>query len=188
MNFKNHLMVSAGAGASVSAAVGEGLTHTLTPEGLLIMAASLLGGALPDIDHASSKVGRKFRVLSTIISTLFEHRGITHSIIFIVGVWYTLKWSFSHLLVTLNLEQSWMFYFDNIIVGFCAGILSHALADACTKSGVKLFYPLGYKFRLPVLSWFRLSSGSKLEPVVASLLIASFVGASLLTSHYGLLS
>ncbi|VEB43121.1 Inner membrane protein ydjM [Chromobacterium violaceum] len=55
---------------------------------VLLLAGGLAGSLLPDIDHPKSWLGRRIPFLSRPISYLFGHRGITHSLLAVVGVFY----------------------------------------------------------------------------------------------------
>jgi len=184
MNFRNHFTVSIGAGIATSVALAGSASAALTPVSAIVLIAAMAGGTLPDIDHKSSKIGRSLKIFSSIISTLFEHRGLTHSVIFIIGIWFLLKWLGASAITSFGLPSESAYYFHIFTIGFCSGILSHALADACTKAGVRLFYPLNYRFRFPIISWISLSSGSKFESLSAALLIASFVGSAIAFNRY----
>ena len=86
-------------------------------------------GALPDIDHHKSKLGRKVKPISWLLNTLLGHRGIIHSV-FPILIAYI---AFSYY------GYSW------IGVAFAVGYFSHLVGDAFTKSGVAFLYPLSSK-------------------------------------------
>jgi len=46
---------------------------------------------LPDIDHPTSTLGRRIYPISKLISSIFGHRGLTHSLIALFGVIYLLN-------------------------------------------------------------------------------------------------
>lgn len=88
------------------------------PTGGVVLAG--LGALLPDIDCASSELGKNFKV----IGALFEHRSFTHSLLFVLLGTLLSKW-----------------------VGL--GILTHLLLDMMTKAGIRLLWPWKKKLRLP---------------------------------------
>ena len=51
----------------------------------LAVAVCAIGALLPDIDHPSSWVGRRLRVISRPLAATIGHRGITHSLVAVVA-------------------------------------------------------------------------------------------------------
>lgn len=131
------------------------ITDLLTvPELLIFYGSCLVGALLPDICHPGSFTGRRTKYLSKNISRIFGHRTITHSILFIILMYW--------------LTSTFTFQFSELIqTGVLVGILSHLLLDALTVRGIQLFYPIPIRVRLP----FYLKTASKGEAVVNSLLI-----------------
>lgn len=66
------------------------------------------------------------------------------------------------------------------VVALLLGYFSHLMADAATKSGVRLFYPNSKKFHLLPSSW-RFTTGSKAEEMLLPML--AFGAISLLLIH-----
>jgi inner membrane protein len=91
-----------------------------------------IGGLMPDLDHPKSALGRRLPFISLPLSSLFGHRGFTHSLVMVVVMFVGLAY------VTKYPDYSmgrWM------VTPLCVGYLSHILGDAFTPSGVPLFYP-----------------------------------------------
>ena len=84
--------------------------------------AMVLGSLLPDLDSATSFIGKKFKL----VSLFFKHRGMIHGIVFLTG------FSIIVFLITKN-----FYYF----LAFATGYLSHLLLDSMTPSGVAFFWP-----------------------------------------------
>lgn len=82
---------------------------------------SLFGGLLPDIDIPESTLGRYVPALAQRI----KHRTVTHSLLFA--------------LLFLPLSQ-WLSF----------GILVHIVMDMMTSKGVRLFWPVDKRIRLPL--------------------------------------
>ncbi len=95
--------------------------------GFLFLVVALISSIIPDIDSEHSKVGR--RGLSKILASFSKHRGIFHSLFFVLIVGFVL----------------WI-YVPVISFAFVFGYLFHLLIDCFTKRGVRLFYP--FKFRI----------------------------------------
>lgn len=97
-----------------------------TANNLLFIALVCLGAIMPDIDYVDSKIGRRLKPISRIISYLFGHRGFMHTIfppLIVFGIASYLGKGF------------WGF-------GFLVGYLSHLISDGLTKEGVMAFYPI----------------------------------------------
>lgn len=105
--------------------------HMAGPEGLM---AAALGSLLPDIDHPKSWLGRRIRPVSLLISKIFGHRGITHSLLAVIGCLLCLRFIGK----------------ANFATAVMVGYLSHLLCDSLTKRGVPLLWPwrrpFGFRF------------------------------------------
>lgn len=47
----------------------------------VVIAGSAIGSLIPDIDHKGSMIGKKFPLLSSIVSSTLDHRGAVHSLL-----------------------------------------------------------------------------------------------------------
>jgi len=83
---------------------------------------------LPDIDSSTSRLGRKG--ISKVITAFTKHRGIFHSLIFVLVIYLVL-----------------LFYWPVVSFGFLFGYCLHLFTDCFTKRGVRLFYPLKFRIR-----------------------------------------
>ena len=101
---------------------------------LFLVAGSLIGALLPDIDHPRSYLGSKIPIIPSLLYSTVGHRTLTHSIFFAVfiGILFSL------------IDYSFGF-------GVFIGIISHILLDMLTPQGVSYLYPF-YKKRI---KWFR---------------------------------
>jgi inner membrane protein len=99
-------------------------TH-LTGNTYLILSLILLGSILPDIDEHKSKITRWSGLLGKIVSFLFKHRGILHSI-------------FTPLIFCSFLGLLWDF---DYALALFLGYVGHLFADALTPMGIPIFYP-----------------------------------------------
>jgi inner membrane protein len=140
---KTHITGGVAAGAALSA-----WTHY---DPTLMAVAGAVGGLLPDICHSGSKVGSRLPLLSKAISAVFGHRTFTHSLLF--------------LLIAAGL-LSYYVSSDPIRLGILAGMVSHLLLDAATRSGIKFLYPFKLTFRFP----FTTKTGGKGEHAVLAVL------------------
>ncbi|ERF49581.1 membrane protein [Staphylococcus sp. EGD-HP3] len=100
-----------------------------------VVTLAIISSLLPDICHAQSKIGRRFKFISIIIRLLFGHRTFTHSILFV-----------SIIAALLYMIQTPNYYLITII----CGLLSHVILDMLTPRGVKLLYPIPISIKFPV--------------------------------------
>lgn len=126
--------------------------------------ASDIGALVPDIDDAGNKLweflpqghfwGRIFR------RVFYKHRTITHSILGVVLAYNGFDWLLAK---TLNPA-----FVDPKIILSCLmiGYISHLVADAFTKEGLPLFFPLPVNIGIPPFSSLRITTGGLIEKLV----------------------
>lgn len=156
MKGKNHAIAGLCAGGCTVASIitaygipGSGKTIAITAG---TFAVAYLGSLFPDIDSRTSKMGKKLKITSKIVSSLFGHRGFFHSPLF-AGLIY--------LLCRFLFERNGITEFSPIYIGFIAGMLMHLACDMATKGGLPLLYPYTRKrFSISILE-----SGSKYEVI-----------------------
>ena len=100
-----------------------------------VVTLAIISSLLPDICHAQSRIGGRFKFISIIIRLLFGHRTFTHSILFV-----------SIIAALLYMIQTPNYYLITII----CGLLSHVILDMLTPRGVKLLYPIPISIKFPV--------------------------------------
>ena len=113
----------------------------MTPTGIALSwvnaLVATLASMLPDLDTQSSTIGRHLRFISRPLEARFGHRTITHSLVFVAGLFVVL------------LPLAW--WRDDLYYCFCVGYATHPLLDTMTVNGVRLFYPLsGHKCVFPM--------------------------------------
>jgi len=121
--FKTHLMFSL--------FIGLIIIKILNIENqILFLIFLLFFSAFPDIDEKHSKVSRKIKILSFPINIISKHRGFFHTI-YLPLILFIL-----------------FFIINEKILGIAvlAGYLSHLFLDSLTKSGVRIFRPLKFRF------------------------------------------
>lgn len=145
MMVATHLVAGLCAGAGVVA----WLQVPLLPASW-VLGGALVGALLPDIDHPKSWLGRRLSFIALPLAAIFGHRGITHSLLALVGV----VWAMYQVLLHGALEQHWRM----AALGVGAGYLSHLLGDFATHGGVPWLWPLKRRFSLPLTfrtgTWF----------------------------------
>ena len=120
MNFKTHLSFGL-----LAALLTYNFFNLTIWAGILFFAFVLLGSLLPDFDKPESKVGRKLGIFSKIFNFIFGHRGVSHSVWFLI--------SFPLLLyLFVNKMLAWALFI---------GYLSHLISDSLTQMGVNWFHP-----------------------------------------------
>lgn len=131
----SHVVTGITAWAAVCLAIGQ-------PPSAAGFALAALGALAPDIDHPRSWIGRRLSPISILLAKVVGHRGVTHSLLAIVAGmaalrWYGLGWTVAPMVI---------------------GYLSHLAGDACTPSGVPLFWPWRWRVSVPLFK-----TGSLLE-------------------------
>jgi len=117
--------------------------HASPAQTILIVAGGIIGSHLPDIDHPKSAFGSRVLPLSLPISAIFGHRGITHSLIAVVGMSWAIWWALHYV--------HWQKGFTvPVVAGVAIGYLSHLLGDWLTNSGVPLLWPSKKRFVSPL--------------------------------------
>lgn len=144
------------AAGSASALLAADWLGAPRPQEVLMLAGGVLGSMLPDIDHPSSAFGRRVLPISVALSAVFGHRGITHSLLAVVGMSALAWYSLHH----LNWHPGYSVPFA---VGIAVGYLSHLAGDWMTSSGVPLLWPDKRRFVAP----FRIFTGDFREYLLA---------------------
>ena len=126
--------------------VGAGVVSFLHLNGLeaaLLLMGSTAGALLPDVDHPKSWLGRRIRFVSVPVAAVFGHRGVTHSLLAVVGLAVLLRYGLAqwHLV-----DTRW----GLVAVGVAVGYLSHILGDFVTHGGVPLLWPIKRRFSSPL--------------------------------------
>lgn len=158
--------IAAGAGSALIAAE---IMHAQFNAAVFLLAGGILGSMLPDIDHPKSAFGSKVVPISTIISGIFGHRGITHSLIALMAVSYG-GWHFMREANMGNIDVA------PFVAGISAGYLSHLVGDWMTNSGIPLLWPSSKRFVSPI----RMFTGDLKEYLLAVLI---YSGDVLLLNH-----
>ncbi len=124
----------------------------------VLAAAAALGALLPDLDASESKIKhlkipntqiKPFMLPALVVSRSDQHRGLLHSFaglgmmaLFFVPAVFSIGWA--------------------PVAALLLGYFSHLIADAATKSGVRLLYPSPRRFHLLPPS-LRFTTGSMAE-------------------------
>jgi len=85
----------------------------------------------PDIDTTKSLIGKSLYPIAKFINHKFGHRTITHSLLFLVLFYATIK-----ILIYFDFIQN-----RDFLMIACFAVLSHLILDMFTLSGVPFFYP-----------------------------------------------
>ena len=135
---------------------------------LLTVGASIIGniiGALiPDMDQAGNRLwdllpggdslGKIFRQI------FYKHRTITHSLLGVFLIYKGLNWLLPKFLNASFIDPQMIFI--SIMIGY----LSHLLADAFTKEGLPLLFPIPINFGLPPIAVLRITTDSWVETYI----------------------
>jgi len=130
---------------------------------LVILSAAALSALLPDIDHPASRISRALG-LAALPFRLLAHRGLTHSLLAVVGL----------ALLLAGVHTPFIYAAATV-----AGYSSHLLADALTPIGIRLVYPLRWHFRLVPRS-LAISTGGALDGLLG---VFSLLASIYLLNH-----
>ncbi len=142
----------------------------------VLVAAAALGALLPDLDASESKIKhlkipntqiKPFMLPALVVSKSNRHRSLLHSF---AGL--------GMMALLFTPASFWIGWAP--VAALLLGYFGHLMADAATKSGVRLLYPSSKRFHLLPLSW-RFTTGSKAEEMLLPLL--AFGAISLLLIH-----
>ena len=118
----------------------------VSPEPFYFIAAGV-GSLLPDIDHPKSVVGKALKPISMFISSIFGHRGITHSLIGVLIFWVGGYMALEHLFgASARGLHGWSAWFFALAVGYNL----HLAGDLFTSTGIPLFWPVRKRVRSPL--------------------------------------
>lgn len=96
---------------------------------------TLFAALLPDLDEATSTLGKKFFPVSALLQWIFGHRGLLHS--FFVPIFFFLLATF--------------FQQKEVGIALMLGYGSHILFDMTTVSGIRPAYPVSsWRIRGPL--------------------------------------
>lgn len=132
---------------------------------LVAVLANQVGGIAPDIDQPTAPLWRNLPIghlFGRLVGKGFGgHRFVTHSLIglAIFGLLSRLLLSSVQSLVpSLNSGYIWW--------AFIIGMVSHLVMDSLTKEGVPWLLPLPFKFGLPPMKAWRITTGKAVEGLV----------------------
>ena len=180
---KTHIAFALGLGALGAVGFASLSNTTLHPKELSVFYGAItLGALLPDIDEPNSTIGRKTIGISNVIKAICGHRGLTHSIVFVVGVGILLLFLSVFGAETLNtipligdfikgLDEAVLEIF---IFGVLLGCIFHLMGDMLTPSGVPLLLPFSAKSFHLTPAFLRFKTGGIWDYVVGTLSFAIF--------------
>ena len=119
-----HVAVATGTTSAIAIAAGGG------PGSIPVIVAAGIGSLIPDIDEPESTIGKKIPLISKAVKALAGHRGVTHSVIGVLG--------FAALALSVGLPI-WGVRALPLCFALIWGYSSHIyLGDIFTRSGVHL--------------------------------------------------
>lgn len=123
-----------------------------------VLGTAAIASQLPDIDTTGSIPGRIFFPISRWLEARYPHRSLTHSFL-ATGI------------LAIALLPLWFWgqsdFYWAVVIGYWMGWFG----DVFTKSGVGAFFPSQARLVIPANPRLRLSSGSKAESIVLTVLV-----------------
>ena len=159
MNCFTHLL----GGAALTTAACITAPQYFGTIGPVTLMAGLVGSLIPDIDHPKSTISNMTllsKAISKTVTSATKHRGVCHSIAFIIAV---------HFLLTRFVVGNISFFTAERARCLAAGMMSHILLDMLNPAGVSLFWPFGKK-RIKLMY---IKTGTFGEYAVAFILVAA---------------
>lgn len=132
---------------------------------LVALLANQLGGIAPDIDQPTAPFWRNLPIggfFGRFVARMMGgHRFITHSLlgVALVGFLINLLLGVLHPIMP-NVQTEYVWW------AFMIGMISHLFMDSFTKEGVPWLLPIPYKFGIPPIRKFRVTTGKAGENFV----------------------
>ena len=138
---------------------------TFSQNSVILLPLVVFGSILPDIDEPRSFIGRKFPIISHIVSFSFTHRGFTHFLIFPLLIF---------LLGFLLLAYGDIYAYICFALGF--GVFLHQIGDMLTISGIPYyFFPFSKTKAVLLPSFLRFKTGGRVEKIVFGAILVPLV-------------
>lgn len=153
---------------------------------LAAVLANQLGGIAPDIDQPTAPLWRNLpvgRYLGKVFGALVGgHRFLSHSLLGL-GLFAVLAILFLEFIQTLipRVDIGFVWF------AFIVGMISHLVMDTFTKEGVPWLLPLPFKFGIPPIRSWRITTGKRME-MYGILPLLIIVAVWLASTHYDTLS
>jgi len=174
MEGRSHLLIGLTAGLvfdSFYHLSGEPLTTAKTLSLALLVNKAVyyfsvgFGALLPDIDNASSTLGRKIHIISKQIQHMVGHRTLFHSLLGL-ALGSLLALGLERVVVYLLSQRGFVLparIVDTshlVFFGVLFGSVMHIAADALTRDGVPLLWPYRKRFGFPFHPQWRFRTGT----------------------------
>lgn len=129
MTGKTHLAAGTAIGLLISSQLDLSLSDTLA-----VTVCAAAGSLIPDIDNATSKLGRRFAPASILIQLFIGHRTLFHAPLL-------------YLILAFVIAQTYPAQ-QLLLFSCAAGIISHLFLDMCNPAGIPLFWPIHKRIHL----------------------------------------
>lgn len=140
------------------------------PENLNLLTAgaaivgNIIGSTIPDMDQAGNRLYKFLpagNYFGKILRRLFlGHRAFSHSLL---GFYVT--YNVIHFLLLRLLNPNYV-NAEIVFAAMMIGYISHLAADALTKDGLPLLFPIKWRFGFPPLSALRITTGNWIENLI----------------------
>jgi inner membrane protein len=169
---KSHQLVGFASVYSLALLTNAGHLNTQTLIASIFLIT--LGSLTPDLDSQENKLYTLIPIGHKLFSEIGErafgkHRSISHSLIGITIFGYV-----SHFLI-YKIPPENGFWLDALWYSYFVSLVSHLVADALTKDGIPLLWPIKWKFGFPPLKGLRMRTGGFVEIFIVRTLILVYL-------------
>lgn len=142
------------------------IPHMTMATAVVSLAAAFLGGLAPDLDESTASLWQRLpagsgTILGKIIAPIFgSHRFLSHSLAGVALFGYVVRFLLQQMsgFLLVNMDIVW--------IAFMLGFISHLAADAITREGIPLFFPIPWKLGFPPVKFLRFKTGSWGEKII----------------------
>jgi inner membrane protein len=125
---------------------------------------NIIGSTIPDMDQAGNRLYKFLpagNFFGKILRRMFlGHRAFSHSLIGLYTIYHILQFLLFRLLNPDYVNAH--IVFAAMIIGY----VSHLFGDMLTKDGLPLLFPLKFRFGIPPIEAFRITTGKWIENLI----------------------
>jgi inner membrane protein len=133
-----------------------------------------LGSLTPDLDSQENKLYTLVPVGQGLLAEIGErlfgrHRSISHSVLGVIIMGYVSHWLIFMIPPENGLALGFLWW------AYMISLVSHLFADAVTRDGIPLLWPITWRFGFPPIKFLRMKTGGWVEIFVVRSLLIGFI-------------